>query len=595
MAEVLEKEIHILGASISQGVSTGVLCFIEDFIDDGIPEFPIESADIEGEIERYRKAVCSSRKDLYDLQCFLAKKGGSQEAASIIDTHIQMLEDPFMTTFVEKKIRQMLKNTEAVFWSVMTEYEKEFSKVKDSFFKQRLLDVKDLSQRILRHLNPKPEISLKELPKGSIIFTRELIPSLTAEATAIEIGGFISEVGGATSHAALIAKSKGIPYIVDVKVEQLKQYEKSRAIIDGVHGKLIIHPSKKTSTAYQAYSCEQKIPVCHGTKKDKRVKTIDGCELEFLANIESIKDLDLLNIYGAAGVGLFRSEFLFFGKELRSFSEEEQCDIYKKVMKNSRDLPLIFRIFDVGGDKGNLDLEKPELNPALGCRAIRFLLRNRNIFVMQLRALLKVSLEGKLRILLPLISDISELIETKQLIQEVAIELRKEGITIADEIPIGSMIEVPSAVMICDLIAEECDFLSLGTNDLTQYTLAMDRTHQDMHSFYKFTHPSIIRMIYQVAKVGHQKNIPVSLCGEMASDPLMIPLLLGLGIRTFSCAPRYIPLIKAMARRVSLKECEGLIEEVFALNTCDAVEKLLQEKFEKDIIQISHSIKAKAQ
>ncbi|MCB1067378.1 MAG: phosphoenolpyruvate--protein phosphotransferase [Simkania sp.] len=585
MTEALE-EIILKGAPISKGVSIGKLYFMEDFPDDIIPEFPIQSGDVENEIARYRKAVLSSREDLHTLQRFLAKEG-SNEAASIIDTHIQMLEDPFMTTFVEKKIRQMMKNTEAVFRSVMSDYEKEFSKIKDSFFKQRLLDVKDLSNRILRHLYPREQVTLSDLPDGVVIFTKELVPSLTAESSAKQVFGFITEMGGSTSHAALIARSKGIPYISNISVETLRQFEECDVIIDADQGVVILNPTYDTVVHYKGKQERKKPTIQKEVKPDKKIETLDGCAITLLANIESIADLDLIDLYGAHGVGLFRSEFLFFGKELHSFSEEEQYDLYLRVMENAKGRPLIFRTFDVGGDKGCISRYEPEPNPALGCRAIRFLLRNRDIFIMQLRALMRVSLKGDLRILLPLISDVTELLDAKELIQEVAIDLRKEGHEIADEIPVGSMIEVPSAVIICDLIARECDFLSIGTNDLLQYTLATDRTHQDMHSFYKSSHPSIIRMVRHVVQEGLKSETPVSLCGEMAADPLMLPLLLGLGVRSFSCAPRYIPAIRDMTKRLTLAECQDQLDDILKLETCQEVEQYLQERYEKLISEIS--------
>jgi len=585
MTEALEETL-LKGVPISEGVSIGKLFFLEDFPDDIIPEFPIQSSDVENEIARYRRAVLSSREDLHTLQRFLAKEG-SNEAASIIDTHIQMLEDPFMTTFVEKKIRQMMKNTESVFRSVMTDYEKEFSKIKDSFFRQRLLDVKDLSSRILRHLYPRQQVTLSDLPDGVIIFTKELVPSLTAEASTTQVNGFITEMGGATSHAALIARSKGIPYVSNIDIKALCECEECDAVIDGDQGVIILNPSSETLDLYRDKQQQVKKTTQNAEQKECRTETLDGCELTLLANIESIADLDLVDHYGAHGVGLFRSEFLFFGKELLSFSEEEQYALYLKVMENSKGKPLTFRTFDVGGDKGNISRYEPEPNPALGCRGIRFLLRNRYIFVMQLRALMRVSLEGDLRILLPLISDVTELIEAKELIQEVAIDLRKEGYEIADEIPVGSMIEVPSAVIICDLIARECDFLSIGTNDLIQYTLATDRTHQDLHSFYKSSHPSIIRMIRHIGQEGIKADIPISLCGEMAADPLMIPLLLGLGVRSFSCAPRFLPTVREMAKRLTLAECQDQVDHILKLETCIEVEQYLLERYEKLISEIS--------
>lgn len=579
------QEILLKGASISEGISIGKLVYLESFSEEVVPEFPIQSSDVENEIARYRSAILSSQKDLHTLQQGLAEEG-SNDVASIIDTHIQMLKDPFMTTFVEKTIRKMMKNTEAVFRSVMNNYEKEFSKVKDSFFRQRLIDVKDLSDRILRHLYPRRQLTLSHLPEGTVIFMKELVPSLTAEATTTQVKGFITEIGGSASHAALIARSKGIPYISNIDIKTLHSYDQSPVIVDGDQGIVILNPSEKTLTQYQKNPI--KIHDHSNNQTDaKEVKTLDGQELTLLTNIESLSDLDLIDHYGAHGIGLFRSEFLFFGKELHSFSEEEQYQLYAKVMEHAKGKPVTFRVFDVGGDKGQVNQHEVEPNPALGCRAIRFLLRNPDIFVMQLRALMRVSVKGELRILLPLISDLTELNKAKELIQEVAIDLQRQGHRVVDEIAVGSMIEVPSSVILCDLLAKECDFLSIGTNDLIQYTLATDRTHQGLHSFCKSTHPSIIRMIRHIAQEGNKAQIPVSLCGEMAADPLMIPLLLGLGIRTFSCAPRYIPIIRKMAKKLTLTGCQEKVNEIMKLETCFEVEHYLKHQYGKLISEIS--------
>ncbi|MBF5059893.1 phosphoenolpyruvate--protein phosphotransferase [Candidatus Neptunochlamydia vexilliferae] len=578
MTDTLE-EIILEGAPISGGIAIGSLFFLEGFQEEIVPEFSIPTAEVEKEIGRYRRAVHSSREDLHDLQRFLAKEGSS-EAVSIIDTHIQMLEDPFMTTFMEKKIRQRMKNTETVFRSVMVDYEKEFSKVKDNFFKQRLLDVKDLSQRILRNLHPRKALKTEDIPDNSIIFTKELVPSSIAEASKGQVKGFVTEIGGTTSHAALIARSKGVPYVANISIDALFPYKGSPVIIDGKTGTAIVNPSKATLDKYQSQQeTDEAQKVATIEEAEEGIQTKDGAKVTVFANIENLSDLDLLGPYKAEGIGLFRSEFLFFGKELETFSEEDQFVLYQQVMEKAKGMPVIFRTFDVGGDKGNVNLYEEEPNPALGCRGIRFLLRNKEIFVQQLRALLRVSLDGDLRILLPMISDVSELLESKELLQEAALQLRSEGHEIADEIPIGCMIEVPSAVMTCDHLASACDFLSIGTNDLTQYTLAADRATQDVQPFYKPLHPSILRMIKRVVEASEKQEIPVSLCGEMASNPLMTPLLLGLGVRKFSCASRYIPQVKKVIAQLSTNELRSLAEEALSLHTAEEVETFLSKAY----------------
>ena len=582
MIDEAADEIHLQGSSLSKGIAIGKLYFLESFQEDVPPEFPVARSEIEKEINRYRSAIHSSRDDLHNLQNFLAKEG-SKEAVSIIGAHIQMLEDPFMTTFMEKKIRQMMKNTESVFRSVMGDYELEFSKVKNSVIRERLLDVKDLSERILCNLYPRKRIILSDIPKNSVVFTKELIPSCIAENFSDNVKGFISEVGGSTSHATLIVRSKGLPLVSNIDTSFLASFENSLTIVDGRNGEIIINPKKETLESFIAMQKIFEERRSNSYDSAQTVMTSDGQEVNLLVNLDVMSDLDFLDSSGVKGIGLFRSEFFFFGKELSQFSEEEQFRLYKKVMEQSSGIPVTFRVFDIGGDKGRVHATLPEPNPALGCRGIRFLLQNPDIFKTQLRALLRVSLQGDLRILLPLISDVDELLAAKALIYEVASDLRLRGYEIAEEIALGCMVEVPSAAILCDLIAKECDFLSIGTNDLIQYTLASDRTGQQANSFYKSFHPSIIRMIRHIVTECNRLGKPVNLCGEMASDPLATPLLLGLGIRNFSCCLRFIPHIRKMIQMASIKEVEELALEIMSFETTGAIETHMKKKFQDRI------------
>ncbi len=570
-----KEEITLHGNTISEGISVGKLVFIDDFPGEIASEFPIESHEVEHEVARFRSALFSSRKDLCHLKRFLAREG-SREAASIINAHIQILEDPFMTTFVEEKIRKMMKNTESVFRGVMGDYEREFAKIRKDHRDQRLLDVKDLSNRILCHLTSCKRLDLSTLPNGIIFFTKELVPSLASEATAAQVKGFITETGGLNSHAALIVRSKGIPYISGVSIQGLYHYQNSDVIVDTRKNRVMINPSKKMLKLHQSVQNRRSAKREASTGE---VQTRDGCTLTFLTNIENIDDLKLVDQCGAHGIGLFRSEFLCSGKKLFSFSEEEQYKLYRKIVKSANGKPLTFRLFDFGGDKSNVVGYEGEPNPALGCRAIRFLLRHPKVFKRQLRALMRLSLEGDLRILLPLVSDVTEVVEVKTRIKKLISELSNEGHKVAKRVPIGAMIEVPSAVIACDLIAKESDFLSIGTNDLIQYTLATDRTRQDCHPFVTSMHPSIIRMIDHIAREGSKFNVPVSLCGEMAADPLMISLLLGLGIRLFSCAPKHVPAIRKLTQRLEVAICRTQAKEIMKLKTSTEVERYLRKKF----------------
>jgi phosphotransferase system enzyme I (PtsI) len=575
-------ELHLEGVPLSEGVAIGKLFFLSEEDPQAFPAFSINSDEVDREIQRYRVALSSSRKDLEQLQGFLSEEG-SQEAITIINTHIQMLEDPLITTIVEEKIQQMLQNTETVFRSVIGDYEKKFFAIEDVFFRQRWIDVKDLSQRILKHLYPKQESQM--LPAEAVVFTKELTPSHTAEACVSKVCAFVSEIGGNTSHAALIARAKGIPYVAHIDVEALEPAEGSIVIVDGLSGKVILNPAEDTLQSYQKLKEDivdkyqklvEEIHIHAKTKDDKKIAV--------MANIEKLSDLDHPYFKGADGIGLFRSEFLFLQKELFSISEQDQYHAYAQMIRKAGSLPIVFRVFDLGGDKGFLEKDSwEEPNPALGVRGIRFLLHYREFFRRQLRALLRAIGKGNVSLLLPMIADIEELHEVKMLIAQVQEELLSQGLHCAQHVPIGCMIEVPSAALTCDILAKECDFFSIGTNDLVQYTLAIDRSHPVLSHGFKPTHPSILRMIRHVIHVSMSKKKHVTVCGEMASNPLFTKLLVGLGIEQLSCAPRHIPLIKKTIRSFSYTESKDLVEKLLLLDSAKEVEGLLMEHHEKYI------------
>lgn len=574
-----DEEIRIQGAPVSEGLAIGTSFFLSLSQEENIPEFPIAMAEVDQEIARYRQALFSSRADLERLQNDLVNEG-SMDAITIIDTHIQMLNDPLMTTLMEEKIRQMKQNTESVFRSVINEYEKRFSQTKDSFFQQRLIDVKDVSKRILGHLCYKPKLSFSDIPPNSVIFTKELVPSDTAAVQASRVKAFVTQKGVRNSHAALIARAKGIPYVASVDVHLFQNLKGKSVIVDGITGDVIVNPSAATLEKYR----EQKTKLrTHYKLLEKethfKAETFDGYPIQVYANIGSLSDLGHLHQQGATGIGLFRTEFLFLEKSTFFHSEDEQHSAYHRIVEAAKDLPVIIRVFDVGGDKvPDSFLGQPkEPNPVLGCRGIRFLLRNKKIFRTQLRAILRVTPYGDVNILLPMISDINELRETRQIINSVTQELIEEGLNVKKNVPLGCMIEVPSAALICDSIAQESDFLSIGTNDLVQYTLGVDRDNAEMSDFYLPTHPSVIRMIKMIAIIARRHNRPINVCGEMASNPLFIPLLIGLGINELSCTPRFIPVIKRIIRQCSLIDAYKIADQILMLNTASQISKVLLE------------------
>jgi phosphotransferase system enzyme I (PtsI) len=568
-----QQERRFKGAPVSEGIAIGVPYFLMTS-EETIPEFPITISEVDGEIARYRKALFSSREDLEQLQSDLNDEG-SQDAAFIIDTHIQMLDDPLITVHMEEKIRDMQRNTEAVFRSVISEFESRFCMASDSFFQQRMIDVKDVSKRILGHLGNKEEVSLNDIPDNSVIFAKELAPSQTACVSASRVGAFVTQTGGGNSHAALIARAKGIPYVAAMDIDLLSEIVSNCVIVDGSVGEVIFNPLPATLEKYQKQLVDIKVKL-ESLKSESSLKaeTLDGFSVRLFANVNDLSELEQLEEHGAEGIGLFRSEYLLLDESLRAPTEEEQYLVYKTLVDQMNGLPVVVRVFDIGGDKNPKMFQDvlKDSHPILGCRGIRFLLRYPELLRTQIRALLRAGIIGDVRVLLPLVSDVRELRCVQMLIEEMKQEL---GIT--ERVVIGCMIEVPSAVVMSRVLAAECDFLSIGTNDLIQYALGVDRSDSMMSELCYSAHPGIIRLIKMIIDESSTAGKSVGICGEMASNPLFIPLLLGLGIFELSCSPRYLPVIKQAIRRLSLARCRELAAQALELPSSEEIILLLQE------------------
>lgn len=567
-------EFHLHGSPVSEGIAIGEPYFLSSGKEE-IPEFPIDLDQIEKEVARYRRALFLSREDLQELQRKLEGEG-ADEALSIIAAHIQMLDDPMITTNMEAKIRQMRRNTESVFHGVIEEYKKRFSAVRDSFFQQRLIDVIDLSLRILGHLRPQRKDAFEEAPPNAVVFAKEITPTATAAAS--RIAAFVTERGGGHSHAALIARSKGIPFVASIDLELLQSAQGKQVIVDGLTGDVIVNPRPETLIKYQEL---QQLLKKHYQLLEKEVhlpaETIEGKKITFFANIGSLSDLDLAARYHVDGIGLFRSEYLLTQDPLFLDSEEKQREAYVEAVQKMGGAPVVIRLFDLGGDK------YPELifgrergfNPALGYRGIRFLLRRKHILKTQLRALLYAAREANIQILVPFVSELKELRAVKGYAAEVAEELRAKGEKGIAIPPIGSMIELPGAVFLGDALAEESAFLSIGTNDLIQYSLGIDRSNPEIDTALLQLHPSILQMIQRTLLAGRKAHKPVSLCGEMATHSTLLPLLIGLGVEEFSCAPRFIPILKQIVRNTSLEKAKNLAEEALRLHEPQEIQELL--------------------
>lgn len=574
------KEIHLKGTPISCGIAIGKAFFFATE-EEPIPVFQISHDAVESEVLRYHQAINRGCDELNQLRKQL-KKEKISEGVAILDSYLQMMKDPLLTDNVTDEIRATCRNAEDVFHATIKKYQQSFNSLVDPFFRERFRDIEDVSRRILRFLKESFRVSLAKTPKDSVIFSRDLTASDVAEANISRVSAFVTFSGGVTSHTAIVAKAKGIPYVTNVFLQKDDLANASLTIVDGRTGDIFLNPHPDTVKKYLLLKmlAEKHLAQLHSPSR-LTAETYDGYAIKLSANIERREEIRQIHDYGSHGVGLYRSEYEFLLSE-HFPTEEEQFRVYKSVVEQMNGLPIVIRTFDIGGDK--LMLSRPivkEANPIMGCRAIRFFLQESEIFKWQLRAILRASAYGNISILFPMVSVLSELIEAKKLLEEAKRDLSERGEPFASDIPIGCMIEVPSAAIIADLLANECDFLSIGTNDLIQYSLAVDRNNQHLSSLYAPTHPSILRLIKLVIQEANHQGISVSVCGEIAADPRFTLLLIGLGVHELSVAPRHLPIIKEAIRSASIVEATALAEKVMSMASPGDILELLTKEYQR--------------
>jgi phosphoenolpyruvate-protein phosphotransferase (PTS system enzyme I) len=578
-----KKETQFQGNSICPGIAIGQP-FLFSITEGQIPNFQILKEEVEVEVSRFKTAIAATKEDLQSLKNKLQGEG-AKEGADILETHLTLMEDSILTTNVEEKIREKKKNAESIFYEIINKLESQFADLEDSYFQERFADVADVARRVLKHLKNSASFSLADIPKNSVVFAKELSPSDTAEADRDKVIAFVTDEGGRTSHAAIIAKSKGIPFITGVSFDLIRPLKTSLVVVDGKKGKVILNPDKETLSHYE--NLQQQIEEylkSVRTLAPLPTETEDGYSLSLSANVEGFSEVNHVKNIDGCGIGLLRSEYLckFIGAKFPS--EEDQFEVYKKVVEALSPRPVVIRTFDVGGDKfAELVNGHEENNPFLGCRAIRFMLREKEVFKTQIRALLRASAFGSLKILLPMISSVQELLSAKEIINEVKEDLTENGLIFSDDVKLGCMIEVPSAALTCDLLAKECDFLSLGTNDLVQYSLAVDRGNESLDYLYNPLDPSIIRLLKLVVSEANNHGIPVSACGEIAADPLFVPLFLGLGVQNLSVAIRHIPIVKKAIRRTTIVGACELVEHVLSLSSAKEIKEALEDFLYKNL------------
>ncbi len=549
-----------------------------------IPKQQIKPEEIPLQIQLFEEALIQTRREILELQKRINAEMG-QDEAQIFDAHLLVLEDHMLIEEVILRLKKELLNVAYIFSEVLKKYVEVFSKIEDDYLKERTADLNDVGKRVLRNLLGKKQKALQDLEEKVVVVAHDLSPSDTAAMHKQMVCAFITDIGGKTSHTAIMAKSLEIPAVVGLELATTKIKINDLLIVDGNTGAVIIEPDEETLEIYRRE--EQKligISEKFLAVKDLPAVTLDGKSVEIAANIELPEEIESIKLHGAQGIGLYRTEFFYMNRRDLP-TEEEHFQAYKYVAEEMSPNAVIIRTLDLGGDKFLSQFEIPkDMQPFLGWRAIRFCLARPDIFKLQLRAILRASAYGKLHLMYPMISGIEELRQANAILEECKDELKEERVSFNPEIKVGAMIEVPSAAMTADLLAKETDFFSIGTNDLIQYSLAVDRTNEKVAYLYEPAHPAVLRMIKNIIEAAHENNIWVGMCGEMASDAVFVFLLLGLGLDEFSVPSLAIPQIKYIIRSITFEEAKKISQEALGLSTAKAVGSFIQKKL-KDILQ----------
>jgi phosphotransferase system enzyme I (PtsI) len=546
------------GTAVSPGIAIGpvLLVYADEHI---IRKRRIRPEDVAGEITRFEAALLKTRQQIQTIRNQLASSIGEADA-SIFDAHILLLEDTSLIESVKEQLHSRLVNVDYAYEQVVRNFTRKMRELDDDYFRERAGDFLDVSRRVLRNLQGKVDTEMHSLDSPSIVLAHDLSPSDTAGFDRQLVLGIATEAGSRTSHSAIMARSMNLPAVVGLR-DTIGKFEPGvEVLIDGYEGLLIVNPTEQTKYEYgQREKEHHDVDVKLDALRETLPVTVDQRRVIVSANVEILEDLPLIKEHGAEGVGLLRTEYLFLNQDV-SPSEDQQVEMYVQMAQASKPHHLIIRTLDVGGDKkrAHLGIEQ-EVNPFLGYRGIRYSLGRPDIFRTQLRAICRASVEGNVRIMFPMVCDLSELKAARKMLEEVQEELRQNNVPQAQKLEIGIMIEVPSAALTADILAKHVDFFSVGSNDLIQYTLAIDRGNENVAAMYQPAHPAVLRLLQTGVEAAHRNNIWVGVCGEMASDVVMMPALIGLGIDELSAGAASIPRIKRAIQALNYEEARQLV------------------------------------
>lgn len=535
----------------------------------------IPDSQVPQEVHRFKQALVQTRQQILDVQRRLTEKMGT-EHAGIFEAHLLVLDDPEVNNEVLNLIQNEKANADYAYQTIAERYAASLAAVDDEYLRERAADMRDIAARVLNNLlGNGDEGDLRHLLKEPcIVVAHDLAPSQTAQMERDKVLGFATDVGSRTSHTAIMARSMRIPAVVGFKSITATLETGDYVLLDGVNGLIIVNPTDQTLFEYGQIARRQKsLQERLRDNLRKPAVTLDGHLVTLSGNIENPDDSAAILESGAEGVGLFRTEYLFINKE-QPPSEQEQYESYQAVAAALKPAPVVIRTLDLGGDKFHSHTDVPdEMNPFLGWRAIRFCLEEKDVFRAQLRAILRAGAHGNIKMMYPMVSGLDELTQANALLEECKTQLRAEKLPFDDQLEVGIMVETPSAAVIADTLARRVKFFSLGTNDLIQYSLAVDRTNEKIAHLYEPTHPAIVRLIKLTVDAAHQAGIWTGVCGEMAGDPVLVPLLLGLGVDELSAAPPTVPQIKFLIRRLKISEARELA--AFALQ-CESAAEILR-------------------